>query len=165
MFEALLNFWLIASAATFLAYFLFATIVVLATKQRSFLETVNQRPILWQGRVALALGLSWLVSTAAFAGTFLSAIAGLIFGVFVRVPILATMLGVVIGLALFGLRQWRKDHYGRIEVFVAVATLALTSTQPFAAASAISYIGGVYVLVRGLVNVAEFKSTGEASRG
>lgn len=73
-------------------------------------------------------------------------------------PIGVTIVGVMFATMLYAMRRWRKDLYGLLEVFVAVATLAAVGSQQLGAdlvPSLVGFVGAVYVLVRGLVNFTE----------
>lgn len=73
-------------------------------------------------------------------------------------PIGVTIVGVMFATMLYSMRRWRKDFYGLLEVFVAVATLAAVGSQQLGTdlvSSLVGFVGAVYVLVRGLVNFTE----------
>lgn len=82
-------------------------------------------------------------------------------------PLLLIWCGLNLAGALYLLRDARKDLYGLVEIFVAIVTLAATAydMQPENfATTTIGFVGGVYVLVRGMTNFLDAVSAGNGDR-
>jgi hypothetical protein len=118
-----------------------------------FTEPENERLRPWKE------GYDWLVILAAVVAVGVVTVdpATQFFTQLVNRPVAFVIVGVIAGAALFGVRLFRKDVYGALEMIVAVLTLGLcaetaaTNLVP----TAIGFVGAVYVLVRGLTNVAD----------
>ena len=84
-----------------------------------------------------------------------------------------TVIGITVAVILFAVRQIRKDFYGALEIAVAIATFVWLGkrfdTQNDLAVI-VSFVGAIYVIVRGLSNIVEYwsstsKNTGNTATG
>jgi hypothetical protein len=76
-------------------------------------------------------------------------------------PALLVWAGINFGGVFYLLRSRHKAIFGAIEVLVAVATLAITAsgmTPETFVATTLGFLGGVYVFVRGLTNMADARA-------
>jgi hypothetical protein len=82
-------------------------------------------------------------------------------------PAMFAVIGIITALFLFAVRRVRKDVYGVLEIAVAIANLLWLGGRYDAqtdVAIVISFIGAIYVIVRGLTNITEYWMTIDSAK-
>jgi chromate transport protein ChrA len=79
-----------------------------------------------------------------------------------RYPVYVVIWGIILSSVLFWLRRRRKDRYGYLEIIIGLTVLTFFAVNPYPGLVAfiVGFATPVYIMIRGAVNIDEYKPPG-----